>query len=496
MNNQISRSFTESLEVKQGHIKSSDNYKIYINPLLDAIDGANLGVWIGPVNVGSAACADDEYIMTDRPTKLQALLDIASFYGSMYRSTYGADKTKVTVIGSNTDMEYYKETAPWHLNGAKLKVTENNEHLGQIISGHKQEEKNVELRISKGRSCLFSLLGPAFANKCLLSPNVKIHLFRTFVCPIIRSGLASFSLRMPALEPLAMFQRKSLRGVLSLSKTSAIPALHFLLGELPVAAKVHRDIFSLFYSVWTNPQTKIFEIVKHLLETSEENSRTWSVHLRHLCRHYGLPDPLDWLRQDPPLKSTFKESVITKICAKHENELRLKAKQNSKLTYMNVSLLGLRGRLHPVLNGIVTPDEVKKCRIHLKMLIGDYLTYETKSAQSGGSPYCRCCSMSPPHIETIEHILTQCSAYSNIRERIFEEFTVACEASESRLKFNSLLSNASTLCQFILDPTSFNLTSRIHFDDAGLQNILKISRDFCFATNKERLKILKQYITT
>ena len=154
---------------------------------------------------------------------------------------------------------------------------------------------------------------------------------------------------MPALESLAMFQRKSLRGILSLSKTSAIPALHFLLGELPIAAKVHRDIFSLFYSVWTNPQTKIFEIVKHLLETSEENSRTWSVHLRHLCRHNGLPDPLDWLRQDPPLKSTFKESVITKICAKHENELRLKAKQNSKLTYMNVSLLGLRGRLHPVL---------------------------------------------------------------------------------------------------------------------------------------------------
>ena len=70
---------------------------------------------------------------------------------------------------------------------------------------------------------------------------------------------------MPALESLAMFHRKSLREILSLSKTSAIPAPHFLLGELPVAAKVHIDVFSLFYSVWTNPQTK-----------STENSRTWS----------------------------------------------------------------------------------------------------------------------------------------------------------------------------------------------------------------------------
>ena len=62
MKGKVSRGFTESLGVKQGNIKSSDNYKIYINPLLDTVDSANLGVWVGPVNVGSSACADDEYL--------------------------------------------------------------------------------------------------------------------------------------------------------------------------------------------------------------------------------------------------------------------------------------------------------------------------------------------------------------------------------------------------------------------------------------------------
>ena len=52
---------------------------IYINPLLDMIDSANLGVWLGPVNVGSSACADDEYLITDSQSKLQSLLDIAAF---------------------------------------------------------------------------------------------------------------------------------------------------------------------------------------------------------------------------------------------------------------------------------------------------------------------------------------------------------------------------------------------------------------------------------
>ena len=65
MQGQLSRNFTEKLGVKQGHIKSSDNYKIYINPLLDTVDSANLGVWLGPVNVGHSACADDKYLMSD-----------------------------------------------------------------------------------------------------------------------------------------------------------------------------------------------------------------------------------------------------------------------------------------------------------------------------------------------------------------------------------------------------------------------------------------------
>ena len=179
MNGQLSRNFEETLGVKQGFIKSSDDYKIYGNPLLDAVDSANLGVWISPVNVGSSACADDEYLISDSQTKLQALINIAEFYGAMHRLTYGAMKTKVTVIGSPADMEYYSEVNPWHLNGQKVKVTVDNDHLGQIVSGVDQELKNIESRMDKGRKNLFGMLGPAFAQKCLLSPVLKFHLFRT-----------------------------------------------------------------------------------------------------------------------------------------------------------------------------------------------------------------------------------------------------------------------------------------------------------------------------
>merc|ERR1712204_64572 len=123
------------------------------------------------------------------------------------------------------------------MGGDNIKVTVDNEHLGQIVSGINQSEKNVDLRILKSRGSLFKLLGPAFAYKCMLSSVVKLHLYRTYICPILRSGLSSLTLRETALQPLIIFQRKILKSILKLSKCSSILALHFLTGELPVEGK-------------------------------------------------------------------------------------------------------------------------------------------------------------------------------------------------------------------------------------------------------------------
>ena len=91
------------------------------------------------------------------------------------------------------------------MDGQIIDVVDNNEHLGQIVSGSRQEEKNVDLRIKKARNSLFALLGPAFSFKCLLSPVVKLHLYRTFVCPVLRSGLAALVLKNTLIYSLSFF---------------------------------------------------------------------------------------------------------------------------------------------------------------------------------------------------------------------------------------------------------------------------------------------------
>ena len=89
------------------------------------------------------------------------------------------------------------------------------------------------------------------------------------------------------------------------------------------------------------------------------------------------------------------------------------------------------------------------------------------------------------------HILTQCPSYSSLRERIKAEYEIKCYQATPQLDFQDILSDNETFCQFILDPTSFNLKSRIHINDPIQSELLQISRDFCYAVYAARNVILK-----
>ena len=73
------------------------------------------------------------------------------------------------VEGSKIDMQYYQDCSLW-------KIGTDNEHLGLVVSGWNEEQKNVEKNIDQCRKSLFRLLGPALSYKCKLSPLAQLHL--------------------------------------------------------------------------------------------------------------------------------------------------------------------------------------------------------------------------------------------------------------------------------------------------------------------------------
>ena len=172
--------------------------------------------------------------------------------------------------------------------------------------------------------------------------------------------------------------------------------------------------------------------MKYLLKNSTDNSRTWSIFIRQLSIKYGLSDPLTCLNSDPPEKSVYKEHILTKITSFYERELRENSLSNSCMSFLNVSVTGLRGRHHPALSNQLTTFDVSKSRPHLKMLCQDYLTYEKRADQSGGSPHCRCCNPGIDQLrpsESLFHILAESEQYSEVRDRIFPEMEYLCSRS-------------------------------------------------------------------
>ena len=158
--------------------------------------------------------------------------------------------------------------------------------------------------------------------------------------------------------------------------------------------------------------------------------------------------------------------------------------------YLNVNLSSLRGKSHPCLSNVITSHEVRKLRPHLKFLSGDYLTYQTQFQRTNkGSPLCKICESEN---ETISHILAICPHYETTRKRILSEILAVTRLAKTHLEINSITQNPEILTQFILDPTSVDLESRVHRDDPVVQSLFKLSRDMCHSIHNARMKKLKE----
>ena len=289
-----------------------------------------------------------------------------------------------------------------------------------------KSKKNCDENITKCRNSLFAMLGSVYAYKCLLSPTTQLHIWRTCNLPILTSGLQALPIRPSQMKSLELFQRKVLRSFLKLSQSSPVPSIYFLLGELPVEGLLHIRTLGLFHNLWVNSDLTIHMMAKHILQMVDETSTTWCNHVNLLCKKYGLPPPLSLLQQAPWPKQVWKELVWTRVTAWHERKLRSESLTNPKMTYLNVQLLGLSGKVHPTVHHISNTQEVRKFRSHMKLLTCDF-------RQDPKNPsLCHLCGNVPL---TSQHLLLTCKVTADVTERMMPDLlnTVAQVSPSSRL---------------------------------------------------------------
>ena len=81
---------------------------------------------------------------------------------------------------------------------------------------------------------------------------------------------------------------------------------------------------------------------------------------------------------------------------------------------------------------------------------------------------------------------------ASVRDKILPEFRGLAASTTNQINFDELANSEIQLCQFILDPSSLNLQTRVSLMDPILKDFVKLSRDFCFLIDKTRVKLLKE----
>ena len=129
-------------------------------------------------------------------------------------------------------------------------------------------------------------------------------------------------------------------------------------------------------------------------------------------------------------------------------------------------------------------------RPYIKFLSGNYLSYDMKASQSGGSPRCRICSSGSN--KTVAHLVSSCQGMSVERNKILEEYKKLCSLTNNQINFTNIQKNENILCQFILDPTSLNLEVWVSQNDPLLPDFFRLSRDYCFLMDNTRIRLIKE----
>ena len=190
-------------------------------------------------------------------------------------------------------------------------------------------------------------------------------------------------------------------------------------------------------------------------------------------------------------KKDWDTLVKTRIVSWHERNLRNDAVSNSKMQFLNVQLYGLSGRSHPALQGIMTTQDAKKLRLHLKFLTCDFMSNKRLSLDQPNIS--SACSLCNALLDSTSHILVSCRSTSDVRSRLWPELMNTVAAVQPMSKILDPNPPPELLTLFILDCSSFNLpcSIRIPAHNPKISAIYRVARDWCFGIASERFRLFR-----
>ena len=139
------------------------------------------------------------------------------------------------------------------------------------------------------------------------------------------------------------------------------------------------------------------------------------------------------------------------------------------------------------------PYEVAKAVVQCRMISGRYRTLLLISNWSENGESCCPATSCTETDESLEHILLECPAYSQIRTNLVAKFKSVKNEDLRKLALSALHQSPTFLMQFLLDATALPATRSLisKMGKEILFPLFNLTRTGCYAIHRERLDILK-----
>ncbi|CAC5357508.1 unnamed protein product [Mytilus coruscus] len=401
--------------VRQGGILSPFLYKVYVNNLREDLKSHSLGFKIGTTYVGCPTCANDVAFISNCEQELQCMLSVTNHHANQSRVTINSSKTKTVIL--NKPKSINRSDLQWTLGKNYIYPSEDTTHLGLIRAEIKENDVNIEARISIARRTLYSLMNTGLHGTNGLNPQTSYKIYQSYVIPRLLYGMEILPLNQKQMDIFSRFHKKNLRNFQSMPARTATGAVYLILGALTIEAEIHKRQLSFLYNIVSCDNSTILDLVDRQLIMNMDNQQSFFCKVAGTLAMYDLPS-IDSLKQQPPSKLKWKSSVKMALQKYWTKFFLEEIESKTTLVHLDRTLLKI-GSVHLVLTSLSsTISDVKKGAVKTRLLTGTYLFESNKHKFSGGkeSSLCRLCGTSN---EDITHFLLLCPALHQQRKALF-----------------------------------------------------------------------------
>lgn len=234
-------------------------------------------------------------------------------------------------------------------------------------------------------------------------------------------GLELLSPGKKSFEKLDLFQKKTIKHILSIPVKAADPVVYILTGLLPMEGLIDLKSLNFFRNICTQEEESMERrILERQLQVKSTRSKSWAICIQNLLWKYDLQD-IQYYLTSHLTKQEWKNLVESKVVTYWKHRIELASQSYSSLKYLNKQYT--YGEYHPLLQVPCRSSfEVSRMPARMRILTGTITLQSTRAKfnQNDVDPRCVLCHEEP---ETVEHFLYNCEPLSDVRQPIIQDIS-------------------------------------------------------------------------